>query len=72
MNMFVRLLSISPSKTHGKPARSCLKDLALGLSEETSQEGDQFDADQDDAATSHELFDALAFGARIIVPVAFQ
>jgi len=44
----------------------------LGLSEETSQEGDQFDADQDDTTPGHELFDALAFGAWVIVAVPFQ
>jgi len=44
----------------------------LGLSEETSQERDQFDTNQDDATTDHELFDALALGTRVIVAITFE
>ena len=44
----------------------------MGLSEETSQERDQFDTNQDDATTDHELFDALALGTRVIVAITFE
>ena len=43
-----------------------------GLTEQTGQEGYQGDADQSDAAASHQLLHALRLGTGIIVAVAFE
>lgn len=39
---------------------------------QAGQQGDKGHADQGDAAARDELFDALAFGRRVILTVTFQ
>ena len=42
------------------------------LTEQASEQGDEDNADESDAATGHELLDTLRFCAGVVVAVAFQ
>ena len=43
-----------------------------GINRKDRRAGHQGDADKRDTAARHELFHALAFGARVIITVPFQ
>ena len=42
------------------------------LTEQASEQGDEDNADESDAATGHELLDPLRFRAGVVVAVAFE